>query len=96
MDSTDQPNSICHIQSIHMYTLQPPDPQKPPPFILLDGEMVLHMGNSVDGIIVITNYRLYIQNGENQFYIPLGLIEIVEIRELFYLQLFCKDARTYR
>ncbi|XP_076275006.1 phosphatidylinositol-3,5-bisphosphate 3-phosphatase MTMR4-like isoform X3 [Rhynchophorus ferrugineus] len=96
MDPTDQPNSICHIQSIHMYTLQPHDPQKIPPFILLDGEMVLHMGSSVDGIIVITNYRLYIQCGENQFYIPLGLIEIVEIRELFFLQLFCKDARTYR
>lgn len=96
MDTVDQPNSICHIQSIHMYTLQSSDPQKPLPFGLLTGEMELHSGNSVDGMIVVTNYRLYLQNGENQYHIPLGLIESIEIRELFYLQLFCKDARTYR
>ncbi|XP_030754837.1 myotubularin-related protein 3 isoform X2 [Sitophilus oryzae] len=96
MDVVDQPNSICHIQSIHMYPLQPPEPDKSVPFGLLAGEMVLHIGSSVDGLIAVTNYRLYLQNGENQFYIPLGLIENVEIRELFYLQLFCKDARTYR
>ncbi|CAH1126868.1 unnamed protein product [Ceutorhynchus assimilis] len=96
MDIVDQPNSICHIQSIHMYTLQPVDPEKPPPFGLLAGETVLHSGISVDGQIVVTNYRIYLQNGENQYHIPLGLIETIEIRELFYLQLFCKDARTYR
>ncbi|XP_050311244.1 myotubularin-related protein 4 isoform X2 [Anthonomus grandis grandis] len=98
MDSSgsDQPNSICHIQSIHMYTLQHPDPPKPPPFSLLVGEMIINSGNSVDGTIVVTNYRLYLENGENQYHIPLGLIETIEIRELFYLQLFCKDVRTYR
>lgn len=96
MDAVDQPNSICHIQSIHMYPLQPAEPHKPPPFGLLTGEMVLHSGNAVDGLIVLTNYRFYLQNGDNQYHIPLGLIESLEIRELFYLQLFCKDARTYR
>ncbi|XP_066262089.1 myotubularin-related protein 4 isoform X2 [Euwallacea similis] len=96
MDSVDQPNSICHIQSIHMYALQPSDPQKSPPFALLVGETVQHLGSSVGGLVCVTNYRLYIQNGENQYHIPLGVVEFVEIRELFYLQLFCKDARTYR
>lgn len=96
MDSTDQPNSIYHIHSIHMYTLQSSESQAFPPFGLLVGETILHSGNCVDGVIFVTNYRLYIQIGENQYHIPLGVIELVEIRELFYLQVFCKDARIYR
>ncbi|XP_019754641.2 myotubularin-related protein 3 isoform X3 [Dendroctonus ponderosae] len=96
MDTVDQPNSICHVQSIHMYPLPPVEAQKAMPFGLLVGEMVLHSGTSVDGLIFATNYRLYLQNGENQYHIPLGMIEIIEIRELFYLQLYCKDARTYK
>ncbi|XP_060533012.1 myotubularin-related protein 3 [Cylas formicarius] len=96
MDKTDQPNSICHIQSIHMYQLQASDHEKLVPFALLTGETALYAGVSVDGLIVVTNYRLYVQNGANQHHIPLGLIEFVEIRELFYLHVFCKDARTYK
>ncbi|KAL1500857.1 hypothetical protein ABEB36_006281 [Hypothenemus hampei] len=96
MESTDQPNSIYHIQSIHMYPLQSSDIQDSLPFNLLSGETVLHLGNSADGLIFFTNYRLYMQNNDNQYHIPLGIIESVEIRELFYLQLFCKDSRTYR
>lgn len=94
MDTTDQPSSICHIQPIQMYTLRPTETKTP--FSLLSGESDIHVGASVDGLIVITNYRLYLQTGSNQHHIPLGLIEVVEHKDLFYLQIGCKDARTYR
>ncbi|XP_049825231.1 myotubularin-related protein 4 isoform X2 [Aethina tumida] len=97
MDTTDQPNSICHIQPIQMYPLNShAESDKPVPFVLLAGEEQHHHGVSVDGLIVITNYRLFLQTGSNQYHVPLGLIEVVENRELFYLQIGCKDARTYR
>ncbi|CAG9831031.1 unnamed protein product [Diabrotica balteata] len=95
MDTTDQPNSICHVQSIHMYPLQPSN-TKDVPFNLLAGETVLHVGHSVDGVVVVTTYRLYLQSRSKPFHIPVSLIEVVEIRELFNLHIGCKDARTYR
>ncbi|XP_063929723.1 myotubularin-related protein 4 isoform X2 [Zophobas morio] len=96
MDNTDQPNSICHVQTIQMYQLPPEDKSLNLPFRLLDGEGVFHHGKTVDGLVVITNYRLYLQVGDNHYHLPLGLIENVEHRELFYLHIWCKDARTYR
>lgn len=96
MDTTDQPNSICHVQHIQMYQLPKTDMAVPLPFRLLAGEAVAHAGNSVDGLLVLTNYRLYIQLCDSQHHVPLGLIELLEHRELFYLHIGCKDARTYR
>ncbi|XP_018569560.1 myotubularin-related protein 3 isoform X2 [Anoplophora glabripennis] len=95
MDNTDQPNSLYHVDPICMYPLQSTD-TKNLPFGLLTGENKVHCGKSVDGAILITNYRLYLQNGKNHYHIPLGLIEVVEPRELFYLHIGCKDARTYK
>ncbi|KAG5900296.1 hypothetical protein JTB14_000822 [Gonioctena quinquepunctata] len=95
MDSSDQPNSICHIQSIHMYPLQSTN-LKEMPFNLLNGENVLHSGISVDGVIIVTNYRFYLQSRNKPFHIPTGLIEVIEVRELFNLHIGCKDARTYK
>lgn len=96
MDTTDQPNSICHVQHIQMYQLPVTDSKFLPPFNLLHGEVVVHHSNSVDGLLVLTNYRLFLQLCNYQNHIPLGLIETVEHRELFYLHIGCKDARTYR
>lgn len=96
MDSTDQPNSICHIQHIQMYQLPTTDSKVCVPFTLLCGEAVVHATTSVDGLLVLTNYRLFLQLCESQHHVPLGLIENVEHRDLFYLHIGCKDARTYR
>ncbi|XP_044260545.1 myotubularin-related protein 3 isoform X1 [Tribolium madens] len=96
MDTTDQPNSICHVQPIQMYPLPPLEPSVSLPFKLLAGEAIFHHGKTVDGLIVLTNYRLYLQLGDSHHHLPLGLIESVEHRELFYLHIGCKDARTYR
>lgn len=96
MDTTDQPNSICHIQPIQMYQLPTTDSKINAPFPLLAGEAVVHAGTSVDGLLVLTNYRLYLELCDSQQHVALGLIEIVEHRDLFYLHIGCKDARTYR
>lgn len=96
MDATDQPNSICHIQAIQMYQLPTSDADIELPFSLLNGEAVEHSGSSVDGLLVLTNYRLFLQLCDSQHHVPLGLVEVVEHRDLFYLHVGCKDARSYR
>ncbi|XP_045469511.1 myotubularin-related protein 4 isoform X2 [Harmonia axyridis] len=96
MDSTDQPNSICQVERIEMYQLPPSDPKLSLPFNLLEGEAVEHHGTSRDGLILITNYRLYLQIARNHHHVPLGLIETVEQKELFYVYIGCKDCRTYK
>lgn len=96
MDTTDQPNSICHVQHIQMYQLPTSDPKMRSSFPLLPGEAVVQAGTTVDGTLVLTNFRLHLQLCDSQHHVPLGLIEIVEHRDLFYLHIGCKDARTYR
>lgn len=96
MDLNDQPNSICHVQAIQMYQLPNIDSKIDLPFSLLNGEDVSHCGSSVDGLLVLTNYRLFLNVCDSQHHVPLGLIEVVEHRDLFYLHIGCKDARTYR
>nr|XP_022920445.1 myotubularin-related protein 3 [Onthophagus taurus]XP_022920446.1 myotubularin-related protein 3 [Onthophagus taurus]XP_022920447.1 myotubularin-related protein 3 [Onthophagus taurus] len=97
MDTTDQPNSICHVRPIQMYPMPPTTADKIDlPFVLLAGESVTRTGTSVDGLLVLTSYRLYVQLCDTQHHIPLGLIESVEQRELFHLHISCKDARSFR
>ncbi|KAF5304213.1 hypothetical protein FQR65_LT08020 [Abscondita terminalis] len=96
MDLNDQPNSICHVRAIQMYQLPNINSKIHLPFALLNGEDVSHCGNSVDGLLVLTNYRLFLNLCDSQHHVPLGLIELVEHRDLFYLHIGCKDARTYR
>lgn len=96
MELSEQPNSICHVQAIQIYQLPGHNFNMDLPFVLLDGEAVTHHGNSTSGLMVLTNYRLFLQLCESQHHIPLGLIETVEHKDLIYLQIGCKDARTYR
>lgn len=96
MELNEQPNSICHVQAIQMYQLPNIKTQTDLPFALLNGEAVIHFGNSVDGLLVLTNYRLFVSLCDSQHHVPLGLIEVAEHKDLFYLQIGCKDARTYR
>ncbi len=81
------------------------------PFPLIPGETVSHLGSTRDGsLIALTNYRLHIapsttsstsntSEGEavaNFINIPLPCIETTEARDLFFIHLYCKDARYYR
>lgn len=83
-------------------TLEPPVV----PFIPLAGESVEYLGRgSNNTVLALSNYRFYLQvseekskwrRGYKDSNIPLGLIEMVEIKDLFYLIISCKDARTCR
>lgn len=70
---------------------------RPGPFRLLAGESVRHEARLTEaGFICLTDYRLCASVGaaESAFVsMPLGLIDYVELRELFYLHVFGKDAR---
>lgn len=63
------------------------------PFTPLCGECVEYLGRTSDGAIALSNYRLFIESFVN---IPIGLIESVEYRDIFYLHIYSKDARTVR
>lgn len=63
------------------------------PFTPLCGECVEYLGRTSDGVIALSNYRLFIESSVN---IPIGLIESVEYRDIFYLHIYSKDVRTVR
>lgn len=79
------------------------------PFDEIPGEAVQYLGETaeLDGIIALSNYRLHITRAPTQpqqpqqvgspscINIPLTCIESVEQRELFYVHVYCKDARFY-
>lgn len=82
-----------------------------PPFPLLPGEGIAFEGRTVEGTLYISNYRLYLyktsnsepavnslasNNSVKNINVPLGLIETVECKDIFYLNLYCKDARSFR
>ena len=66
----------------------------------------------MEGALYISNYRLYLHrtplpaditgisnpsnNSVRDINVPLGLIESVECKDIFYLNLFCKDGRSFR
>jgi len=67
------------------------------PFHELHGESVEHLGRTgSDGIIALSNYRLYVLHKDSFINIPVGIIESVEYRDIFYMNVFCKDAHTLR
>lgn len=69
-------------------------------FQLVPGEAVVRVGPTASGgRLSITNYRLHeasAATSEVLLNVPLGLIELAEIRDLFHIHLFCKDGRYYR
>uniref|UniRef100_T1J5D9 Large ribosomal subunit protein P2 n=1 Tax=Strigamia maritima TaxID=126957 RepID=T1J5D9_STRMM len=101
-ESDQELNSLSSIVKIHANEIFPKkepcvdSPSLTVTFPLLHGEYVCYLGNTSDGVIAISNYRLFIHINETFFNIPLGLIEQVEIREIFYLFVHCKDARSVK
>lgn len=47
-------------------------------------------------MLAISNYRLYLSWNTEDVSVPLGLIEMLQIKDLFQLLIVCKDARTYK
>lgn len=103
MESSEEPTSlqsICHLRASELFPkpaqVDCEDPNLSVPFVLLSGEYVVSLGRTSDGVLALSNYRLYLQLGQGCYNVPLGLIEHLEVKEIFYLHIGCKDARSIR
>ncbi|KAG8233522.1 hypothetical protein J437_LFUL013646, partial [Ladona fulva] len=105
----DSMQSICHVRAAEAFpkrSLECEDEGLSVPFSPLCGEAVEYLGRTVDdtgggeasggGILALSNYRLHLSLRDGHFSIPLGLIDQVEVRDIFYLHIACKDARSFR
>lgn len=91
--------SIVHIQASELYPKKSPyseDLNLSVSFPLLHGEYAIYLGRISEGFITLSNFRLFVQTNETFFNLPLGLIEQVECKDIFYLHIYCKDARSIR
>jgi len=59
---------------------------------------VKYLGRTDDGILALSNYRIFLLKNSNnsETSVPLGLIETAQIRDLFHLIINCKDASTVK
>ncbi|XP_046386116.1 myotubularin-related protein 3 isoform X1 [Ischnura elegans] len=105
----DSMQSICHVRAAEAFpkrTLEREDSALAIPFTPLCGEAVEYLGRTVDdggggegsggGILALSNYRLHLSLRDGHFSVPLGLVDQVEVRDIFYLHISCKDARSLR
>lgn len=61
------------------------------------GESFRYLGQTVDGVLAISNYRLYIyKSNKEELSVPLGLIESAVTRDLIHVIISCKDASTVK
>lgn len=64
-------------------------------FRQLLGELISYTGQTSNGGIVLTNYRIFLyynKNNTTSINLPLGVIDSVESRDLLYLQIHTKHA----
>ncbi|KAK6620976.1 hypothetical protein RUM43_011279 [Polyplax serrata] len=96
----EQPSSIqsiCHVRASELFPKSPlerEDKHLQVPFKTICGEAVEYLGRTADGVLALSNYRIYLQLKDTYYNIPLGLIEVIEVREIFYLYIGCKDGRS--
>ncbi|XP_064538487.1 myotubularin-related protein 3 isoform X2 [Drosophila montana] len=101
MSDGSPPPSICFIRAAESYPksqMEKEDSQLSVPFQELAGESTKYLGRTDDGILALSNYRIFLSKKSTAFetYVPLGLIESVQVRDLFQLIVNCKDASTVR
>ncbi|CAL7942734.1 unnamed protein product [Xylocopa violacea] len=101
MESSEEPTSlqsICHLHASELFPkhthFEREDETLTVPFNLLSGEYIVALGRTSDGVLALSNYRLYLQLSQTCYNIPLGLIEQLEVKEIFFLHIGCKDARS--
>lgn len=104
-DDSGSLNSMLHVRASELYPKKVLNETQdsasiPLPFSPLCGESVEHIGRITEGVLALSNYRIYYQrtgrDGKGDFNIPLGLIEYAEVKDMFHVYLSCKDARTYQ
>ncbi|XP_037727167.1 myotubularin-related protein 4 isoform X2 [Drosophila subpulchrella] len=101
MSDGSPPPSICFIRAAESYPksqMEKEDSQLCVPFQELAGESIKYLGRTDDGVLALSNYRIFLSKKSTAYetYVPLGLIESVQVRDLFQLIVNCKDASTVR
>ncbi|XP_016951923.1 myotubularin-related protein 4 isoform X1 [Drosophila biarmipes] len=101
MSDGSPPPSICFIRAAESYPksqMEKEDSQLSVPFQELAGESIKYLGRTDDGVLALSNYRIFLskKSTAHETYVPLGLIESVQVRDLFQLIVNCKDASTVR
>ncbi|KAG8450645.1 hypothetical protein GDO86_003063 [Hymenochirus boettgeri] len=95
----DEPPSLEYIQTKDLFPpreLVKEEEKLQVPFPVLPGEGVEYLGNANDAVIAISNYRLHIKFKDSVVNVPLRMIEAVESRDMFQLQIICKDSKVVR
>lgn len=100
----EQPSSIqsiCHIRASELFPKRPlerEDKHLQIPFKTICGEAVEYLGRTANGVLALSNYRIYQQLEDTYHNIPLGLVEtiIIDTRDNTELHIGCKDARSFR
>ncbi|XP_035782619.1 myotubularin-related protein 4-like isoform X4 [Anopheles albimanus] len=94
-------SSMCMVKAAELFpkpTLEKEEETLCARFVHLDGESVRYLGGTDDGILALSNYRLFLQKSSTgaEVSVPLGLIESTQVRDLFHLIINCKDASTVK
>ncbi|KAL9980228.1 hypothetical protein ACROYT_G008784 [Oculina patagonica] len=95
----EQPSSMVYVQASELFpkkTLASEEDSAQVPFPELCGESVEYLEKTSDAILALSNFRLFIRFKDSFVNIPLRLIESVEMRDIFLMDINCKDARSFR
>ncbi|XP_055708105.1 myotubularin-related protein 4 isoform X4 [Phlebotomus papatasi] len=97
------PHSMWMVRVGELYpkpTLEKEEEKLAIPFTELAGEGVKYIGRTSDGVLALSNYRIFLLKSSSSTFqetsVPLGLIESAQVRELFHLVINCKDASTVK
>ncbi|XP_055676615.1 myotubularin-related protein 4 isoform X1 [Lutzomyia longipalpis] len=97
------PHSMWMVRVGELYpkpTLEKEEEKLTIPFTELAGEGVKYIGRTSDGVLALSNYRIFLLKSSSSTFqetsVPLGLIESAQVRELFHLVINCKDASTVK
>lgn len=97
--SDQQPSSLqslCHVRASDAFpkaTLQVEDSggggaSATVPFTPICGEAVSHLGHTADGVLALSNYRIFLlMNDGSSQNIPLGLVEQLEVCTIHYVNM---------
>lgn len=99
MNANSAPRMFTMVKASEVFPMRSPikdSDSLAPVHPVIPGECVLFLGETRGGVISLSNYRLYVSCPPGFLNIPLGLIDQLEQRDLFFIHIYCKDARSYR
>ncbi|XP_055549423.1 myotubularin-related protein 3 isoform X2 [Wyeomyia smithii] len=94
-------SSMCMVKAAELFpkpVLEKEEEKLTVRFAELAGESVKYLGQTDDGVLALSNYRLFLLKNSTgaETSVPLGLIESTQVRDLFHLIINCKDASTVK